>query len=53
VLDFLPSRGVDGVDGVRGYHAPERRQDRAAHEIVRFGDFVGVVQRELGPVLGG
>ena len=44
MLDFVAGRGVDGVDGVSRDHAAQRREDRAAHQRMGFGEIVGVVE---------
>ena len=43
-LDFVAGRGVDGVDGVSGDHAPQRREHRAAHQRFGLGDIVSIVE---------
>ena len=46
-LDFVAGRGVDGVDGVSRDHAAQRREDRAAHQRIGFGEIVGVVESRI------
>src|SRR6266851_4449129 len=51
-FDLLARCGVDRIDGAGRDRTPQRCQDRAAHECLRFGEMVGEGQRVLDPVLG-
>ena len=52
-LDLLSRGGVDRVYAAFRHHLPQRREDRAAHERVRFGEVVGVGESILDPILDG
>src|SRR5467141_4899570 len=51
-FDLLARCGVDRIDGAGRDRTPQRCQDLAAHEWLRFGEMVGEGQRILDPVLG-
>src|ERR1700692_5014837 len=50
-FDLLARCGVDRIDGAGRDRTPERCQDRAAHECLRFGEVIGEGQRVVDPVL--
>jgi hypothetical protein len=52
-LDLLARSGVDRIDRASRHRAPERRENRTAHQRLRLGQIVGIGHRAIDPKLHG